>query len=90
MVAGLLKTLKTKRPGKQWQPLERSLLLLRITWRTVTGIAERIVAQGKEKRDPLEGLRRIGIDEISFKKGHRYITFIYTRQMQIGVGLTGK
>lgn len=28
--------------------------LLRITWRTVTGIAERIVAQGKEKRDPLE------------------------------------
>jgi transposase len=51
--------------------------LLRITWRTVTGIAERIVKYGIEEKDPLEGLHRIGIDEISFKKGHRYITLVY-------------
>ena len=41
-------------------------LLLKITWRSVAGIAKRIVAQGKARRDPLEGLKRIGIDEISF------------------------
>jgi len=36
----------------------------------------RVVAEGVAARDPLEGLRRIGIDEISYKKGHRYITIV--------------
>ena len=26
--------------------------------------------------DRLEGLRRIGVDEISYKKGHRYLTVV--------------
>jgi transposase len=51
-------------------------LLLRIAWRTVGAIVARVVADGVAARDPLEGLRRIGIDEISYKKGHRYITIV--------------
>jgi transposase len=51
-------------------------LLLRIAWRTVGAIVARVVADGVAARDPLAGLRRIGIDEISYKKGHRYITIV--------------
>jgi len=51
-------------------------VLLRIAWRTVGAIVARVVAEGVAARDPLEGLRRIGIDEISYKKGHRYITIV--------------
>jgi len=51
-------------------------MLLRIAWRTVGAIVARVVAEGAAVRDPLEGLRRIGIDEISYKKGHRYITIV--------------
>jgi len=40
-------------------------VLLRIAWRTVGSIVTRVVAQGVAARDPLEGLSRIGIDEIS-------------------------
>jgi len=50
--------------------------LLRIAWRTVGAIVTRVVAEGVAARDPLEGLARIGIDEISYKKGHRYITIV--------------
>ncbi len=50
--------------------------LLRIAWRTVGSIVARVVADGVAARDPLAGLRRIGIDEISYKKGHRYITIV--------------
>lgn len=48
--------------------------LLRIAWRTVGSIIERVVAEGRAAHDPFEGLVRIGIDEISYKKGHRYLT----------------
>ena len=51
-------------------------VLLRIAWRTVGAIVTRVVAEGVAARDPLEGLLRIGIDEISHKKGHRYITIV--------------
>jgi len=51
-------------------------VLLRIAWRTVGSIVTRVVAEGVAARDPLEGLSRIGIDEISYKKGHRYITIV--------------
>lgn len=51
-------------------------ILLRIAWRTVGSIVERVVAEGVVARDPLAGLLRIGIDEISYKKGHRYITIV--------------
>lgn len=51
-------------------------VLLRIAWRTVGAIVARVVAEGVAERDPLQRLRRIGIDEISYKKGHRYITIV--------------
>jgi len=51
-------------------------VLLRIAWRTVGAIVTRVVDEGVAARDPLEGLKRIGIDEISYKKGHRYITIV--------------
>ncbi len=50
--------------------------LMRIAWRTVGAIITRVVADIDKTVDRLEGLRRIGIDEISYKKGHRYITVV--------------
>lgn len=50
--------------------------LMRIAWRTVGAIITRVVADINAGVDRLEGLRRIGIDEISYKKGHRYITVV--------------
>lgn len=50
--------------------------LMRIAWRTVGSIIDRVVADGRAAHDPFDGLRRIGIDEISYKKGHRYLLVV--------------
>jgi len=50
--------------------------LLRVTWRTTQAIVERVVADLAGRTDLLEGLRRIGIDEIAYRKGHRYVTCV--------------
>jgi transposase len=50
--------------------------LLRVAWRTVGAIIARVVAERGAGGDPLDGLRRIGIDEISHEKGQRYITVV--------------
>ncbi len=51
--------------------------LMRIGWPTVGRIIERVVVEERLRHgDPLEGLRRIGIDELSFRKGQRYITVV--------------
>ncbi|MGH9058214.1 MAG: ISL3 family transposase [Acidimicrobiales bacterium] len=50
--------------------------LMRIAWRTVGAIVTRVVADGRAAHDPFSGLTRIGIDEISYKKGHRYLTVV--------------
>ena len=47
--------------------------LLRVAWRSVTGIVARVVAAALAGTDRLDGLRRIGIDEVAFRKGHRYL-----------------
>jgi transposase len=49
--------------------------LLGISWTTVGAIVERVVAR---RLDPsrLEGLRRIGVDEFSYRKRHRYLTTV--------------
>jgi hypothetical protein len=39
----------------------------------VAAIVVRVVAEAAGKRDRLAGLRRIGIDEISYRKGQRYL-----------------
>ena len=50
--------------------------LMRIAWRTVGAIITRVVADGRAAADPFAGLRRIGIDEISYKRGHRYVMVV--------------
>jgi transposase len=50
--------------------------LLRIAWRTVGAIVTRVNADVEARVDRLEGLRRIGIDEISYKRGHRYLIVV--------------
>jgi transposase len=50
--------------------------LMRIAWRTVGGICERVCAEARREVDLLTGLKRIGIDEISHRKGHRYLTVV--------------
>ncbi|MGH3182475.1 MAG: ISL3 family transposase [Gemmatimonadales bacterium] len=50
--------------------------LMRVAWRTVGAIVTRVVADAHGRADPLEGLRRIGIDEVAYKKGHRYLIVI--------------
>jgi transposase len=50
--------------------------LLRIGWATVGSIVNRVVGEQRAKSDPLDGLTRIGIDEVSYKKGHRYLIVV--------------
>ena len=48
--------------------------LMRIAWRTVGAIITRYWQDVDDVFDRFENLTRIGIDEISYKKGHRYLT----------------
>jgi transposase len=49
--------------------------LLRVAWRTVGKIIERVVAR-LGPADRLEGLEYIGIDELSYRRHHEYITSV--------------
>jgi transposase len=53
-------------------PLAR---LLRVSWRTVGRICARVVAERLD-RGRFRGLRRIGVDEVSYRRGHRYLTLV--------------
>lgn len=61
--------------------------VLGIDWRTVGVIVGRVV---ERKIDPsrLRGLRRIGIDEFSYRKRHRYLTIVvdHDRRRVVWVG----
>ena len=50
--------------------------LMRIAWLSVGRILTRVAAEKRARHDPLDFLRRIGIDEISHRKGHRYLTVV--------------
>lgn len=50
--------------------------LMRIAWRTVGSIVARVVADAREVSDPFDGLERIGIDEISYRRGHKYLMVV--------------
>ena len=50
--------------------------LMRIAWRTVGAIITRVWADTEALHDRFADLRRIGIDEISYKRGHRYLTVV--------------
>ena len=49
--------------------------LLRTSWETVAGIVGRVVAEHLDTRR-LENIYRIGVDEVSYRKGHRYLTVV--------------
>ncbi len=49
---------------------------MRIAWATVGRIVARVVAERGAAIDPLANLRRIGIDEISYRKGQRYLIVV--------------
>lgn len=51
--------------------------LLRLAWRTVGNIVTRVVADADAAAgDRLVGIARIGIDEVSYKRGHKYLTVV--------------
>ena len=50
--------------------------LMRIAWRTVGSIITRVWADTAGQVDLFAGLRRIGIDEISYKRNHKYLTVV--------------
>jgi len=50
--------------------------LLRVAWRTIGSIITRVNDDVEATIDRLAGLRRIGIDEISYKRGHRYLIVV--------------
>ena len=47
----------------------------RVTWRSVRRI-QRVVAEQRDERRELDGLRVIGMDEISYRKRHKYLTVV--------------
>ena len=50
--------------------------LMRIAWRTVGAIITRVWADVEAVHDRFADLRRIGIDEIAYKRGQRYLTVV--------------
>jgi transposase len=50
--------------------------LMRIAWRTVGAVVARVWADTQAEVDLLASLRRIGIDEISYRKGHKYLLVV--------------
>jgi len=50
--------------------------LMRTSWRAVGGICRRVADEARAQRDLLAGLRRIGVDEISVRKGRSYLTVV--------------
>jgi transposase len=49
--------------------------LLRCSWKAVDNIIRRVVAENLDTAR-LQGLYRIGVDEISYKRGHYYLTVV--------------
>ena len=49
--------------------------LLRVTWRSVARIVARVVADLRPN-ERLDGLRRIGVDEVSYRRGYRFLTVV--------------
>ncbi len=50
--------------------------LMRIAWRTVAAIITRVWADTAAGVDAFAGLQRVGIDEISYKRRHKYLTVV--------------
>lgn len=64
--------------------------LVRIAWQTVGAICERVVADGLDA-GRLDELFEIGVDEVSWRKGHRYLTLVTDhRTRRVVWGAEGK
>jgi len=50
--------------------------LMRVSWRTVGRIINRVAEERRVPLDQRRSLRRIGIDEISYRRGHRYLVVV--------------
>ena len=50
--------------------------LMRIAWRSVGWICERVAAEAQTQLDLFADLKRLGVDEISVRKGQRYLTIV--------------
>ena len=50
--------------------------LMRISWRSVGNILERVARRLVKPRQMFANLRRIGIDEISYRRGQRYLVVV--------------
>jgi transposase len=50
--------------------------LMRIAWGTVGNIIKRFVARRRGDVDRLDGLRVIGVDELSYRRHHEYVTVV--------------
>ena len=50
--------------------------LMRISWRTVGRIIERVGDELSAKFDRFANLKRIGVDEVAYRKGHRYLSVV--------------
>lgn len=61
--------------------------LMRISWRTVGVIIDRTVERYREPIDWTQ-VTAIGVDELSYRKGHRYLTLV--TDLDKGIFLSGK
>ena len=57
--------------------------VLGISWQAVGSILERVVAQRLDE-PRFDGLRRIGIDEFSYRKRHHYLTIVVDHDRRTG------
>ena len=51
-------------------------VLMRVQWKSVGRMIARVVEERSELEDRLAGVRRIGIDEVSYRKRHKYLTVV--------------
>jgi transposase len=49
--------------------------MMRVAWDTVGSIIQRVVAR-RQRPDLLDGLTHIGVDELSYRRHHEYITVV--------------
>jgi len=60
--------------------------LLRVTWRTVGRIIRRVVDRELDvSGDRLNGLKHIGIDELSYRRHHEYVTVVVDHERGVVV-----
>lgn len=57
-------------------PQNQAAEILKITPSTLSGILHRSIERRRSGHQ-IKGLKRIGIDEISYKRGHKYLTIVY-------------